>query len=107
VETVLGRWVDAAYAYRFGPPQHDLVVVALDALDLVSARETAGRSPGRHAADALGLVVADGVATTRRAVLGARAGAGPATVIEPGRPGRLPGRGTLTARNLAGSVPIA
>ena len=29
LEQILGRFVDAAYAYRFGPPGHDLVVVSL------------------------------------------------------------------------------
>jgi beta-mannosidase len=30
VETVLGRFVDAAWAYRFGPPAQDAVVVSLE-----------------------------------------------------------------------------
>jgi beta-mannosidase len=30
VESVLGRFADASYAYRFGPPQHDAVVVSLE-----------------------------------------------------------------------------
>jgi beta-mannosidase len=29
VEEILGHFVDASYAYRFGPPGHDLVVVSL------------------------------------------------------------------------------
>ena len=29
LEQTLGRFVDAAYAYRFGPPGHDLIVVSL------------------------------------------------------------------------------
>ena len=29
VETIIGRWVDVAYTYRFGPPAHDLVTVEL------------------------------------------------------------------------------
>jgi beta-mannosidase len=29
VETVIGRWLDVAYTYRFGPPAHDLVAVEL------------------------------------------------------------------------------
>ena len=29
VETILGRWVDVAYTYRFGPPAHDLVTAEL------------------------------------------------------------------------------
>ena len=28
-EAILGRWADAAYAYRFGPPAHDVVVATL------------------------------------------------------------------------------
>lgn len=106
VETLLGRWVDAAYAYRFGPPQHDLVVVAIDALGLAHAREPAGRSAARLSAEQLGLSVADRLATTRRAVLGARVGDGPQFVIEPGRPRAVPGPSRLVARNLAGTVAI-
>jgi beta-mannosidase len=29
VETIIGRWVDASYAYRFGSPAHDLVTAEL------------------------------------------------------------------------------
>ena len=46
VETVLGRWVDAAYAYRFGPPAHDVVVATLVRHDVTLAstcRFPAGR----------------------------------------------------------------
>lgn len=28
-ETIIGRWVDVAYTYRFGPPGHDLVTAEL------------------------------------------------------------------------------
>jgi beta-mannosidase len=28
-ETIIGRWVDVSYAYRFGPPAHDLVTAEL------------------------------------------------------------------------------
>ncbi|MEO6510266.1 MAG: hypothetical protein ABIO16_04685, partial [Nocardioides sp.] len=35
VEELLGRFVDAAYAYRFGPPGHDVVAAVLTAGDLV------------------------------------------------------------------------
>jgi beta-mannosidase len=31
VETLLGRFADAAWAYRFGPPQQDVIVVSLEA----------------------------------------------------------------------------
>jgi beta-mannosidase len=30
LETLLGRFVDATWAYRFGPPQQDLIVVSLE-----------------------------------------------------------------------------
>jgi beta-mannosidase len=33
VETILGKWVDVAYNYRFGPPAHDLVTAQLLAID--------------------------------------------------------------------------
>lgn len=29
VESIIGRWVDASYAYRFGPPSHDMVTAEL------------------------------------------------------------------------------
>lgn len=29
VETIIGRWVDVGYTYRFGPPAHDLVTAEL------------------------------------------------------------------------------
>jgi beta-mannosidase len=29
VETIIGRWVDVSYNYRFGPPSHDLVMAEL------------------------------------------------------------------------------
>jgi beta-mannosidase len=31
IETLLGHFVDASWAYRFGPPQQDLIVVSLEA----------------------------------------------------------------------------
>jgi beta-mannosidase len=31
VEAIIGRFVDASYAYRFGPPAHDLIVTSLHA----------------------------------------------------------------------------
>jgi beta-mannosidase len=109
VETLLGRWVDAAYAYRFGAPQHDLVVAALDEA-LVAEREPAGRRAARLTADELGLsAVRHGdVAriTSRRALLGARLGA-LQFLVEPGRERVVPlADGVLTARNLTGSVPV-
>jgi beta-mannosidase len=29
VETIIGRWLDVSYTYRFGPPAHDLVTAEL------------------------------------------------------------------------------
>jgi beta-mannosidase len=114
VEALLGRWVDAAYSYRFGEPQHDLVVAALDELSLTAVREPAGRSPQRLDAEALGLeATLDGDRLrlqARRAVLGARAfaGSGELFCVEPGRE-RVTGvdparRVVVTARNLAGCI---
>jgi beta-mannosidase len=59
VEAVIGWFVDVAWAYRFGPPAHDLVAISLErddgALLSQAFRFPAGRSPGRWTADALGL----------------------------------------------------
>ena len=38
VETLLGRFVDASYAYRFGPPGHHVVVATLESEDGVISR---------------------------------------------------------------------
>jgi beta-mannosidase len=32
-ETIIGRWVDIGYSYRFGPPSHDLVTAELRGMD--------------------------------------------------------------------------
>jgi beta-mannosidase len=63
VEAMLGRFVDAAWAYRFGPPAQDLITVSLErdpggvAHELISQafRFPAGRPPGTMSADELGL----------------------------------------------------
>ncbi|HST14882.1 MAG TPA: hypothetical protein VLJ44_08545 [Gaiellaceae bacterium] len=59
VETILGRFVDIGYTYRFGEPQHDTVVATLigDGLDLSTAFFTpAGiEGRGRGTAEELGL----------------------------------------------------
>ncbi len=72
VESLLGRFVDAAWAYRFGPPAHDLIVVSLESHDqgapesgehradgLLSqaTRFPAGRPQARESAASLGLTV--------------------------------------------------
>ncbi len=57
VEELLGRWADVSRAYRFGPPAHDVVLVALE-LDgkLLSEalRFPAGRPLSPRTADELG-----------------------------------------------------
>jgi beta-mannosidase len=53
VEAILGHFADAAYAYRFGPPQHDVVAVTLLAGDEVisqSVRFPLGRQRPAHEA---------------------------------------------------------
>jgi beta-mannosidase len=62
VETILGRFVDAAWAYRFGPPSQDVIVVSLEQADadrrrLISQafRFPAGYPSGRETAVRLGL----------------------------------------------------
>ena len=42
VETVIGHFVDAAWAYRFGPPAQDAIVVTLAQEDEEGARESEG-----------------------------------------------------------------
>ena len=74
VETVLGRFVDAAWAYRFGPPAQNLIVVTLgppESREPISQafRFPAGRPTERDPASRVGLgavaVPADGGVTLR------------------------------------------
>ncbi len=130
VEELLGRWVDASYAYRFGPPAHDLVVAELHAADggrLGQAEAfPAGRSAQGAPATALGLdaELRDGSlrVRSRRALVGARVhaegfdAAEDGFLVEPGRehvvalrprePGAEVKRATLTARNLDGGIDL-
>ena len=62
VEELLGRFFDAAYAYRFGSPGHDLIATSLhaergDIPFAQSFRSPAGRSPERRSIDELGIAV--------------------------------------------------
>jgi beta-mannosidase len=62
VEDLLGHFVDVSWAYRFGPPAQDLVVLSLEragenGIDLLSQcfRFPAGRPLGRETAARLGI----------------------------------------------------
>ncbi len=63
IEALLGRFVDASWAYRFGPPQQDLIVVSLERTDeegqaaLISqtVRFPAGRPAAAEPAAHMGL----------------------------------------------------
>ena len=63
VEGMLGRFVDSALAFGFGPPSHDAIVVRLEAVDHASrlisqaARFPAGRPLARDSAERTGLRV--------------------------------------------------
>ena len=134
VEAVLGRFADAAYAYRFGPPQHDAVVVALEGAGegpgLTAVRFPLGPPAGPPPPGDAGLTAAarpdgDGlrlVVGAQRLLWGVRvavpgyAPADDAFCLEPGRPRALALRpdgepppvpaGTVTALNLSGRATI-
>jgi len=63
VERLLGRFVDASWAYRFGPPGHDLIVFSLERLSASGPPEVLSqacrfplaRPSGRESAARLGL----------------------------------------------------
>jgi len=60
VEEILGRFVDAAWAYRFGPPGHDVIAVGLHASQsdppfAQCFRFPAGRPTGRRPIAELGI----------------------------------------------------
>ncbi len=129
VEALIGRFADASYAYRFGPPPHDVVAATLAAPDGTMLSQ-AFRFPAGHplapvSADAAGaaaaLVPGDPACVTvrgRRALLGVTVHA-PGWIpddnsftVEPGgsrtvalRPGiGAEGRVTVTALNLEGRL---
>jgi beta-mannosidase len=118
VESVLRHFADASYAYRFGPPQHDAVVVSLERGDELLSQ--AFRFPtGRPIAqEDLGLEAdRDGdrlVVRSRKLAYGVRIHGAAATSdnafsIEPGRERIVtaPGASALTALNLSGQVRLA
>ncbi len=134
LESVLGRFADAAYAYRFGPPGHDLAVASLESADgrLLSQafRFPVCRPLGLEPAERVGLVgtaerLAEDIVSVRVA---ARRFAYGVRIVAPGweaeddafsvEPGgerqvlvhareELPFAGALTALNLDGRVPVA
>jgi beta-mannosidase len=133
-EALLGRFVDAAYAYRFGPPAHDAVVATLETVPGVVSqafRFPAGRPLALHDAAELGLegsaapVAGGGVdltLRTRRLAYGVRIHAPGLTAsddafsLEPGavrvvrlRPAAAPTAAPieLSALNLRGRVPVS
>jgi beta-mannosidase len=134
VEELLGRFVDASYAYRFGAPGHDLVAATLEADDGLVAQAFAfpvDRPVDREGAERLGLEAVAGsssgstvevVVTSVRFAYCVRLHAegyrplDDAFSVEPGgrravtlvgRPGARWRGGSATALNLAGSVAIA
>jgi len=77
-ETLLGRWADAAYAYRFGPPAHDVVLAALEQdgqLRSQALRFPAGRPVVPRTAEEIGATAWTTIGTDgrRRLVLESRA----------------------------------
>ena len=134
LEALLGRFVDASWAYRFGPLRHDVCVASLEDQDgrlrLQCFRFTDGPPTARDTREQLGLVAtADRVSETcvrvsvsaTRLVYGVRIHApgwepdDNAFSVEPGgsrdvnvRTDRPEGAfaGTVTAVNLDGRVPV-
>ncbi len=135
VEALLGRFVDASWAYRFGPPTHDVIAISLEGADgellSQSFRMPAGRPLLREAPARLGLSASVTETDTETVELTVRSrrfayGVGvnapgftasdDAFSVEPGGERRIELRrgdagaelagATITALNLAGRVPI-
>jgi beta-mannosidase len=130
VEALLGRFADAAYAYRFGPPGHDTVVASLRTTDgaiLSQATHFPVGPPLEPAAFTLTATVEESdpltlVVTTERLAWGVRVRApgfraeDDAFVVVPGMPrvvrlrplveGATLQGATVTALNLIGETPI-
>jgi beta-mannosidase len=137
VEEILGRFVDASYAYRFGPPCHDLIVASLhsrcgDRAFAQSFRFPAGRTIQRVPISELGITGqaharADGsievLLSARRFANGVRVfakdalpddsyfgiepGSSRSVVLTPLVPCMLPAGLSVTAINAEGSATIA
>jgi beta-mannosidase len=121
VEAVLGRFADASYAYRFGPPQHDVVVATLETPggELLSQafRFPVGRPLAQESAEELGLeaeLEGDRLAVrSRRLAYGVRIHGGTASdnafTVAPGgeRVIRASGATALSALNLDGQLRLA
>jgi beta-mannosidase len=103
VEAILGRFVDVGYAYRFGEPQHHLVVASLEQGDTLigqAFRFPLGPPCSRQSAAELGLTASaaerdgaiDVTLTTARVAYGVRLGLSgfvpdeDAFCVEPDRP---------------------
>ncbi len=134
LEGMIGRFADVTWAYRFGPPQQDVVVASLErdgALLSQAVRFPVGPPMQPLSAGELGIVIdvrttRDGASSvvvgSRRALWGVRlalegfTGSDDAFAVEPGRertielrPTGSPGEpvaGALTALNLAGQAHI-
>ena len=131
VEELLGRFVDASWAYRFGPAAQDAIVASLESIDGVllsqSVRFPGGRPATAAPAAELGFhAVTDGARSvrirTRRLAYGVRLhvpgfepdddafcvepGAERLVELRPRAPGEKFARGEVSALNLRGRLPL-